>query len=48
MAQFNGMELTNAGRNILAKALTGKPLKFTTAWAGDGYLPEDQNVRELT
>ena len=48
MAQFNGMELTNAGRNILAKALTGKPLKFTTAWAGDGYLPEGQDVRELT
>ena len=42
------MELTNAGRNILAKALTGKPLKFTRAWAGDGYLPEGQDVREMT
>ncbi len=48
MAQFGGMELTNAGRNILAKALLGKTLRFTRAWAGDGYLPEDVDVREMT
>lgn len=48
MAQFGGMELTNAGRNILAKALLGKTLKFTRAWAGDGYLPEGTDVREMT
>ena len=48
MAQFGGMELTNAGRNILAKALLGKTLKFTRAWAGDGYLPEGVDVREMT
>ena len=41
MAQFGGMELTNAGRNILAKALLGKTLKFTRAWAGDGYITDD-------
>ena len=48
MAQFGGMELTNAGRNILAKALLGKTLRFTRAWAGDGYLPDDVDVREMT
>ena len=48
MAQFGGMQLTNAGRNILAKALLGKTLKFTRALAGDGYLPEDTDVREMT
>ena len=48
MAQFGGMELTNAGRNVLAKALAGKVLKFSRAWAGDGYLPEGQDVREMT
>lgn len=48
MAQFGGMELTNAGRNILAKALLGKTLKFTRAWAGDGYIPEGVDVREMT
>ena len=48
MAQFSGMELTNAGRNILAKALLGQTLRFTRAWAGDGYLPEGQDVREMT
>ena len=48
MAQFGGMELTNAGRNILAKALLGKTLKFTKAWAGDGFLPEGVDVREMT
>ena len=48
MAQFGGMELTNAGRNILAKALLGKTLTFTKAWAGDGFLPEGVDVREMT
>ena len=48
MAQFGGMKLTNAGRNILAKALTGKPLKFTKAWAGDGYPPTDAEILTMT
>ena len=48
MAQFGGMDLTNAGRNILAKALTGKTLKFTRAWAGDGFLPENADVTTMT
>ena len=48
MAQFSGMELTNAGRNILIKAMTGKILKFTRAWAGNGYLPEGQDIRKMT
>ena len=48
MAEFGGIELTNSGRNILAKALTGKPLKFTRACAGDGYLPEGADVRTMT
>lgn len=48
MAQFGGMELTNAGRNLLAKALSGKTLKFTKGVAGDGYLPENQEISELT
>lgn len=33
-----GMVLTNAGRNLLAKALTGKQLNFTRACVGDGNL----------
>lgn len=48
MAQFGGMVLTNAGRNVLAKALTGKTLKFTRAWAGDGYLPENPDIATMT
>ena len=48
MAEFGGLELTNAGRTIIAKALTGKPLKFTRACAGDGYISEDTNVRTMT
>ncbi|MBR0204321.1 MAG: hypothetical protein IJQ56_08155 [Synergistaceae bacterium] len=47
MAQFNGMQLTNAGRDVLAKAITGKTLKFTRGLAGTGYLPEGQEVGEL-
>lgn len=42
MAQFNGMTLTYAGRNILAKAITGKQLKFTRGAAGTGFLPDDE------
>ena len=48
MAQFGGVILTNAGRNILAKALTGKPLVFTKAWAGKGFLPDGAKVEEFT
>ena len=33
-----GMILTYAGRNLLAKALTGKPLVFTRAFTGTGDL----------
>lgn len=33
-----GMILTTAGRNLLAKALTGKNLTFTKAMCGDGKL----------
>ena len=47
MAQFGGMDLTNAGRNLIAKALTGKTLKFSKAVAGTGYLPEGQDVAEM-
>lgn len=32
------MTLTEAGRNLLAKALTGKQLTFTKAFVGDGIL----------
>ncbi len=47
MAQFNGMQITNAGRNVIAKAITGKVLKFTRGVAGTGFLPEGQDVNEL-
>ena len=33
-----GMLLTNTGRNLIAKALTGKELHFTRALVGDGSL----------
>ena len=48
MAQFNGMELTTAGRNLIAKAIAGQPLKFTRAWAGDGTLTEDSDIDSMT
>lgn len=34
----SGMVLTTQGRNLLAKALTGKELHFTRAFTGDGSL----------
>lgn len=48
MAQFGGMELTNGGRTLIAKAIGGQVLKFTKGVAGDGYLPRDHDVSEMT
>lgn len=44
----NGMILTNSGRQLLAKALTGKQLIFTRAWCGDGTLKSGQDQMKLT
>ena len=46
-SQPNGMILTKAGRNLLAKALTGKTLAFTRCMCGNGE-PGDSNLYELT
>ena len=48
MAIFGGVELTNAGKILLAKAMTGKTLKFIKGYAGNGALPEGQSIAELT
>ena len=38
MAQFSDMVLTNAGRGLIARTLTGKGLQFTRAVAGSGVV----------
>ena len=48
MAQFNGMTLTEGGRNLLAKALIGKRLHFDRVACGDGTLPDGQDLYEMT
>lgn len=48
MAKYGGLTLTIAGRNLLAKALTGVELKFTRVLCGDGYLSADQVIADLT
>ncbi len=48
MAKFGGMTLTKEGRNLLAKALTGKDLKFVRVATGDGRLPAGQNIYDMT
>ena len=42
------MLLTTQGRNLLALALTGKPLVFSRAYCGDGTLPPGQDTTSLT
>lgn len=42
------MILTTAGRNLLAKALTGKSLVFTRAYCGDGLLKSGQDLSSIT
>ena len=48
MAEFGDMVLTNAGRNLIAKTMDGKQLKFTRAWSGDGVLPDGMEIRSMT
>ena len=43
MANTTGMNLTNNGKNLLAKAITGKKLEFTRVLVGDGTLTS-QNI----
>ena len=38
MAQFSDMVLTNAGRGLIARTMTGKGLQFTRAVAGSGVV----------
>ena len=44
----NGVILTNAGRNLLAQALTGHTLTFTRAYIGDGILPANSDPASRT
>ncbi len=44
----NGMILTTAGRQLLAKALTGRQLLFTRAYCGDGVLSSGKDPASLS
>lgn len=48
MAVFGGLILTNNGRNLLAKAQTGKTLKFTKIVLGDGKLGSTESIVNIT
>ena len=48
MADFNGTILTDKGRNLLAKALTGTELKFTKVSLGDGVWDDSVAPEYLT
>jgi phage-related tail fiber protein len=48
MADFNGTILTDKGRNLLAKALTGTELKFTKVSLGDGVWDDSVSPESLT
>jgi len=48
MAVFGGILLTNNGRNLLAKAQTGKVLKFTKVILGDGELGTTESITNIS
>lgn len=48
MAVFGGLIQTNAGRNLLAKAQTGKVLNFKKIVLGDGQLGSSESIANLT
>jgi phage-related tail fiber protein len=47
MADFNGTVLTDKGRNLLSKALTGTALHFTKVALGDGVWDSSVNPENL-
>jgi hypothetical protein len=47
MAQYDGLKITVAGRNLLAKAVAGAELHFTRLSVGDGFLPADTDIYTL-
>lgn len=48
MAVFGGLILTNIGRNLYAKAQSGKNLKITKIVIGDGELGSSEGMINLT
>ena len=48
MAVFGGLALTNKGRNIYAKAQTGKVLKINKVVLGDGTLGSTESIVNIT
>jgi hypothetical protein len=48
MANFKAMTLTKAGRNVLAAGQTGAPIMFVRVKAGDGILPPDASIADMT
>lgn len=47
MATFGGLILTNNGRNLFAKAQTGKLLKFKKIILGDGELGSSESIVDM-
>lgn len=47
MAEYSNLILTDLGKVVLAKAIAGKPLKFSRVSCGDGFLEEYQEICEL-
>jgi hypothetical protein len=48
MAQYDGLKLTIAGRDLIAKAIAGAQLTFTRVAIGDGILPEGADIYTMT
>ena len=48
MAEVINSTLTNAGRNLIVKALEGKQLKFTKGVVGSAYLPDGMEIATLS
>lgn len=48
MAVFGGLILTNKGRNLYAKAQTGKTLKIKKVVLGDGTLGSTESIVNIT
>jgi hypothetical protein len=47
MSTFIASDITNAGRVLIAKSLTGEKIHFTRIVMGEGFMPPDMTIPEM-
>lgn len=48
MSTFINNDITNGGRVLIAKSYLGQKMNFTRIAMGDGYIPDNMSIRDMT